>query len=229
MTRTTALVSGGLDSAVMAAQLVDDGHVVTALSVDYGQRHRRELDAARAVAGALGISHVVVDLTGVTAAMDPSSSALLGSAAMPHGHYSDASMAMTVVPGRNLLMIAAAAAVAASRGDEAVAIAAHAGDHPVYPDCRTDFLGAAAQAVSLGVPPLDVLYPFANMTKDRIVARGWSLGVPMNLTWSCYEGGAEHCGRCGTCVERAEAFVLAGVADPTTYADAAYAREVTGR
>jgi 7-cyano-7-deazaguanine synthase len=227
--RTTVLLSGGLDSAVLAARLVKAGDLVGAVSFDYGQRHRRELAAAAAVADALGIGHQVVDLGGVAAAMDPASSALLGSAAVPHGHYADDNMAVTVVPGRNLLMIAAAAAVASSRGDEAVAIAAHAGDHPVYPDCRSEFLDAAQAAVALGTPPLEVVYPFAHVTKADIVAEGARLGVPFALTWSCYEGGTVHCGRCGTCVERAEAFDVAGVEDPTEYADAAYAREVTGR
>ncbi|MFJ4960240.1 7-cyano-7-deazaguanine synthase QueC [Streptomyces sp. NPDC088739] len=227
--RTTVLLSGGLDSAVLAARLHHDGHLVSALSCDYGQRHRRELAAAAAVAASLGVSHRVINLSGVAAAMDPDSSALLGSAAVPHGHYADDNMAVTVVPGRNLLMLAAAAAVASSRGDEVVAIAAHAGDHPVYPDCRTEFLDAAQAAVALGTPTLDVVYPFAHFSKADIVAEGARLGVPFGLTWSCYEGGAVHCGRCGTCVERAEAFAVAGVEDPTLYADSAYAREVTGR
>lgn len=226
--RITVLLSGGLDSTVLAAKLLDDGHLVAALSVDYGQRHRRELAAARLVAQSLGVAHHVVDLTGVAGVMDPQSSALLGAATVPHGHYAADNMAATVVPGRNLVMIAAAAAVASSRGDEAVAIAAHAGDHPIYPDCRSEFLDAAQAAVALGCPGLDVLYPFANASKADIVATGDDLGAPMELTWSCYEGGELHCGRCGTCVERAEAFVLAGVDDPTLYADRAFFREVTG-
>lgn len=228
VTRTTVLLSGGLDSTVLAAKLADDCHAVTGVSVDYGQRHRLvEIQAAAAVAERLGMRHQVVDLTGVTRLMDPASSVLLGSAAMPHGHYSDETMAATVVPGRNLLFLAAAAAVAAANGDSAVAIAAHAGDHPVYPDCRSEFLDAAAAAVAAGTPTVEVLYPFAHLNKSDIVAAGARLGAPMELTWSCYEGQAVHCGRCGTCVERAEAFALAGVPDPTVYADQEYAAAVT--
>lgn len=227
--RTTVLLSGGLDSTVLAAKLVDDCHVVTGVSAYYGQRHRRELAAAAAVAEALGITHRVVDLTGVTGQMNPDASVLLGTASMPHGHYSDETMAQTIVPGRNLLLIAAAAALAASNGDSAVAIAAHAGDHPVYPDCRSDFLDAAAAAVATGTPTVEVLSPFAHQEKADIVTLGARLKAPMHLTWSCYEGGDQHCGRCGTCVERAEAFSLAAVPDPTEYADPDYARQVTAR
>lgn len=226
--RTTVLLSGGLDSTVLAAKLLDDCHAVTAVSADYGQRHRLlEIQAAADVAEYLGVRHQVIDLTGVTRVMNPNSSVLLGSAAMPHGHYSDESMAATVVPGRNLLLLAAAAAVAASNGDQAVAIAAHAGDHPVYPDCRSEFLDAAAAAVTAGTPTVHLLYPFAHLNKSDIVAAGHRLGAPLELTWSCYEGQAVHCGRCGTCVERAEAFALAGVDDPTVYGDPEYAAAVT--
>ncbi|MBT2388638.1 7-cyano-7-deazaguanine synthase QueC [Streptomyces sp. ISL-1] len=214
--KVVVLLSGGLDSTVLAAQFVEGGHVVLGLSANYGQRHVRELDAAAAVSDALSIRHNIVDLRGVTAAMDPASSVLLSSTAMPHGQYSHESMAATVVPGRNLLFIAAAAAVAASRQYDAVALGAHAGDHPVYPDCRPDFLVAAAGAVERGTG-VELLFPFAETDKTGIVALGARLGAPLDLTWSCYDGGDVHCGRCGTCVERAEAFSLAGIPDPTAY------------
>lgn len=222
------LLSGGIDSTVLAAHLKSEGHGVSCLSANYGQRHVKEVEAAIAVAGVLGVFHELIDLRGVTAAMDRASSVLLGPAPMPHGHYSDESMTATVVPGRNLLFIAAAAAVAASRGADAVALAAHAGDHPVYADCRPDFLEAAASAVEYGTG-VKLMFPFAGLHKSDIVAVGSRVKAPLELSWSCYEGQEVHCGRCGTCVERAEAFVLADVPDPTRYADREFALRIRQR
>ncbi|MCX7868931.1 MAG: 7-cyano-7-deazaguanine synthase, partial [Terrimicrobiaceae bacterium] len=119
---------------------------------------------------------------------------------------------------RNGIMLAVAAGYAESRGAEAVVIAAHAGDHAIYPDCREEFLRAQSEAVRLGTyAGISVLRPFVALSKAEIVRRGFELGVDFSRTWSCYVGGAIHCGACGTCVERREAFLLAGVPDPTDY------------
>jgi 7-cyano-7-deazaguanine synthase len=210
--KTVVLLSGGLDSSALLATCTPDA---VALSVDYGQRHRRELDAAAAVAGHFGVPHEVVALPpGLMAG-----SALTGGGAVPHGHYADPSMRATVVPARNTVLLALAAAVAVRERCGAVAYAAHAGDHPVYPDCRPEFAEAYRRVLALcDYEPVELLTPFVRLTKAEVVRVGADRGVPFGLTWSCYEGAEWHCGVCGTCVERREAFALSGVPDPTQYA-----------
>jgi 7-cyano-7-deazaguanine synthase len=218
---TVAAVSGGMDSVTMAHLLRDQRVDLVTLSIDYGQRHRRELAFARATAQRLGIDHLQIDLSAVGPVL--ASSALTNAdIAVPDGHYTDESMRITVVPNRNAILLSLATAVAVSRGAGAVAFAAHAGDHTIYPDCRAAFVDsftAMARTANDGLIHRDfrVLAPFMAMTKADIVAAGARLGVPWIETWSCYRGGDVHCGRCGTCVERREAFVQAGVADPTRY------------
>lgn len=213
--KTVALLSGGLDSTVLVGLLKNYGHAVHTLSVDYGQRHGRELQAAAAVARHYGVAHEVVALPGSLMA----GSALTGGADVPDGHYTDPSMKVTVVPARNTLLLAVAAAVAVRTESNAVAYAAHAGDHTVYPDCRPEFTRAFAGVLSLcDYRPIQLVTPFVKWTKGFIVRRGAELGVPFGLTWSCYRGGDVHCGRCATCVERREAFVVTGTQDPTEYA-----------
>lgn len=215
------VVSGGLDSTTMAYWLSTHADRLTALAVDYGQRHRKELQFARATARALGAPIHVVDLTSV--------GRLLGGSALtddsvdvPEGHYTDLSMAITVVPNRNALLLDVAVALATALGADAVAFGAHAGDHTVYPDCRPEFLAAYQTMVTVAGQgflheDFQVIAPFMAMTKTDIVTLADDLGVPMAATWSCYRGEQAHCGACGTCVERREAFALAGVPDPTRY------------
>lgn len=223
------LLSGGLDSTVLLAKCLADGMRCRALSVDYGSRHaRREIEAAERVAWRYDVPHEVADLRRLTPLLAPN--ALTGAAEVPEGHYADDTMAATVVPGRNLLMLAVASSHAAAARAWTVVTAVHAGDHPVYPDCRPAFIRAAAQASllgTLGCGDVTIHAPFEEMSKAEIVALGHDLDAPFDLTWSCYVGGDQHCGRCGTCVERAEAFHAAGVPDPTTYADPQFWRTQT--
>jgi 7-cyano-7-deazaguanine synthase len=226
--RTVVLLSGGLDSTVLAGHLLAAGDDVHAVSFDYGQRHRRrELDAARDVAGYYGLTHDVVDLTAL--------GALLGGSALtdptidvPHGHYADDTMRITVVPNRNAIMLMAAAGIAAARGFQRVATAVHAGDHAIYPDCRAEFIVAAsecAEQATAGHGDVKIVAPFVCHDKTWIVRRGAELHAPFYRTWSCYEGDPHqalgrpptHCGACGTCHERREAFTRAGVYDTTSY------------
>lgn len=215
------IVSGGLDSTVLTYWMHRLGTRLSLLSVDYGQRHRTELEYARGTAAALGAAHDVVDLSGVGALL--TGSALTDHAIeMPDGHYTDASTRSTVVPNRNAIMLDVAVGVAVAREADGVVFGAHAGDHPIYPDCRPGFVTSyeqAALAANEGflVDGFRVLAPFAAMSKADIVTLGATLGVPFADTWSCYRGGERHCGTCGTCVERSEAFELAGVPDPTRY------------
>lgn len=221
------LLSGGMDSSTLLAHsLVDPNDRTaivraTAVFVDYGQRHVRERESARDVAHYYGVPLVELDLRSFGASVDSALTTL--SRVVPHGHYAEDNMAATVVPNRNATLLSAAAGIAATLGHTAVYTAVHAGDHAVYPDCRPEFIAAISYATQLGCE-VQVKAPFVGIRKDQIAERGAALGVPYHLTWSCYEGGAVHCGRCGTCVERAEAFALAGVTDPTHYEDAEFWR-----
>lgn len=208
--------SGGLDSTVLLYHLRERGDEVRCLGVDYGQRHRRELEAGREICGRLGVEHRIADLTAITPLLG--GSALTDDIDVPEGHYADATMKVTVVPNRNMILLSVAIGWALSSRCEAVAYAAHSGDHPIYPDCRREFIDAMAGAARLcDWQPVRIETPFVDRSKADIVRLGERLGVPFHLTWSCYRGGEVHCGRCGTCVERREAFELAGVADPTVY------------
>lgn len=217
--KAVAVVSGGLDSTVLLYLLRSEGWALRGLSFDYGQRHVRELDVARAIAADLGVTHDVVDLRSVGALL--TGSALTDrSVEVPAGHYTDDSMKATIVSNRNAIFASVAIGVAVSEGADAIALGVHAGDHTVYPDCRPEFIAATEHQARIANdrPDLRVLAPFVDKSKADIVRCGAELGVPMARTWSCYEGGDLHCGTCGTCVERREAFDLAGVSDPTSYA-----------
>jgi len=221
MSLVVTTLSGGLDSVTLAHVLADQGHDLVTLSFDYGQRHLKEIDFAARCSARLGAEHHVVDLRSVGPLL--SGSALTsGDVDVPEGHYTDESMAITVVANRNAIMLSIAVGAAVSRGAVAVATAVHAGDHTIYPDCRPEFIEAIqheARVANEGfiADGFEVRAPFLHLGKDEIVRRGAALGVPFAETWSCYVGGDRHCGRCGTCVERREAFDLAGVTDPTAY------------
>lgn len=211
----------------MAHVLKEEDYELHLLSMDYGQRHKKELVYAERCAERLGASFDVVDISGVGRLL--SGSALTDDIDVPHGHYAEETMAVTVVPNRNAIMLSIAYGVAVARGAQVVATAVHAGDHYVYPDCRPEFVEAfdAMQKKAVegfGDPELHLYTPFARKTKAQIAEVGASLGVPYEDTWSCYEGEEVHCGLCGTCVERKEAFELAGVPDPTVYRDREAAR-----
>ncbi|MBI3468657.1 MAG: 7-cyano-7-deazaguanine synthase QueC [Planctomycetes bacterium] len=215
--RTVVIFSGGIDSTVLLHDLHAQGNEALALSVDYGQRHRVELDHARRIAEALGVEWRLADLSAI-APLLAGSSQTSGDVPVPHGHYAEESMKQTVVPNRNMIMLAVAGGWAISRRADRVAYAAHSGDHTIYPDCRPEFARAMDHALGLADWHRITLHcPYITLTKAQVVARGALLGVDFAATWSCYEGGDLHCGRCGTCYERREAFQLAGVPDPTRY------------
>ena len=228
--KTTLVCSGGLDSVSLAHVLAAQGALSRLVSFDYGQRHRKELDCAAACARRLGVPHHLIDLRSVGAVL--TGSALTGGAEVPDGHYAEESMKLTIVPNRNAIMLTVAFGLAAAQGDTAVATAVHGGDHFIYPDCRPAFtqaFGAMQRAALDGYAEVALHTPFVARTKADIVREGARAGTPFAETWSCYKGGALHCGRCGTCVERREAFDLAGVADPTDYADREFWRAAVAR
>jgi 7-cyano-7-deazaguanine synthase len=237
MTRAVTLLSGGLDSTTLAYHLKKDfGYDLTCLSFNYGQRHKKELQAAQELARLLDAEWNVIYI-GVNKGEDDyikSLGSILGDSvlvntdkAVPDGHYADDNMKQTVVPNRNAIMLSIAYGVALAQQADLVAFAAHAGDHRIYPDCRPEFvrdlnntfqLGSAWEpSERLGLPR--VTGPFLEKTKGDIAALAYYLGVPIEKTWSCYKGGEIHCGTCGTCYERREAFEEANVPDPTEYLD----------
>jgi 7-cyano-7-deazaguanine synthase len=220
MKKAIAIVSGGLDSVTLAYLLKSQGYALHLLSFNYGQRHKKELDYAARCATALGVEHTIVDLSNIGALLK--GSALTDSIAVPEGHYAEPSMAITVVPNRNAILLAIAYGVAVAEGAEVVATGVHTGDHFIYPDCRPAFADAFDRMERLATEgfshqDLRLYTPFIQSGKHDIVRIGIDLDVPYAETWSCYKGGERHCGRCGTCYERKEAFQLAGVSDPTEY------------
>ncbi|WP_105383239.1 7-cyano-7-deazaguanine synthase QueC [Neorhizobium alkalisoli] len=226
--KTLVVCSGGLDSVSLAHKIAAEEELLGLISFDYGQRHRKELDFAAICARRLGVFHEIIDMRGVGSQL--TGSALTDDVDVPDGHYAEETMRATVVPNRNAIMLAVAFGVAAARQAEAVAIAVHGGDHFIYPDCRPGFIDAfqAMQDHALdGYASVRLLAPYVNGSKADIVVDGARHGAPFADTWSCYKGGTRHCGRCGTCVERREAFHLAGIADPTEYEDPDFWRAAT--
>ena len=216
--KVIVLCSGGIDSVAALYQAHRDHEVIAVLSFHYGSKHNdREIPFAAHHARALGFHHEVVELDFVDRLFQ--SDLLQSGGAIPKGHYEEATMKQTVVPFRNGIMLSVAAGYAESSGAEAVVIAAHSGDHAIYPDCRERFMRSMDEAIRLGTyEEIQLLRPFIDLDKTGIAARGTELGVDFAQTWSCYQGGDTHCGRCGTCVERREAFLVAGLPDPTVYA-----------
>jgi 7-cyano-7-deazaguanine synthase len=214
---SVVLVSGGMDSVTALYEAAAQGPVVAALSFDYGAKHHeRELPMARWHADKLGIRHVIIRLPFLVEHFE--SALLQGGAEIPKGHYEEESMKQTVVPFRNGILLAIAAGFAESNQAAGLVIAAHAGDHAIYPDCREGFMLSMAEAIRLGTyAEVNLLRPFIGLSKGQIASKGAALGVDFAQTWSCYVGGEQHCGECGTCVERREAFLEACLVDPTAY------------
>ncbi|HWL17699.1 MAG TPA: 7-cyano-7-deazaguanine synthase QueC [Opitutus sp.] len=211
------LCSGGMDS-VTALYWAAREHVVSAVvSFDYGAKHNpRELPFAAEHAARLGVRHETIAMEFVNRLF--ASDLLQSGGAIPEGHYEAENMKQTVVPFRNAIMLSIACGFAESVEAQAVVIAAHGGDHAIYPDCREAFMQAMGEAMKQGTyAGVGLLRPFIALNKAQIAVEGARLGVDFARTWSCYKGGAVHCGKCGTCVERREAFRDAGLADPTVY------------
>lgn len=230
--KVIVLLSGGMDSTVLLASYVHKNIECEAISLDYGQRHARELIAAENVADYYGVHLTIVELAlSCEQLFSGAKSSQVGDRVdVPHGHYAAETMKTTIVPNRNMLLIALAGARAAATGSNIVAYAAHAGDHAIYPDCRPEFAEEMNKALALGNdPPIHLARPFIQLTKTEICRLGYDLAVPFDRTWSCYDPKPLdqgepaillHCGKCGTCVERREAFQDSGVFDPTQYASA---------
>lgn len=215
MKNAILILSGGVDSVTMLYDYQDQ--IALAVSFDYGSNHNaREIPFAKLHCERLGIAHMVISLSFM--AEHFKSSLLEGSEAIPEGNYDDDNMKSTVVPFRNGIMLSIAVGLAESRGLKHVMMANHGGDHAIYPDCRPEFVDAFSEAARTGTyEGVTLLSPYTNLTKADIVRRGKALNIDYSETWSCYKGGDKHCGLCGTCRERREAFSEAGVEDNTLY------------
>lgn len=198
-----------MDSVTMLHEYRDS--IAAAVTFQYGSNHnKREARCARINCEKLGIEWIEIDLSFMGRHFE--SSLLQGADAIPEGHYADDNMRSTVVPFRNGIMLAVAAGLAESRKLDGVMIANHSGDHAIYPDCRPDFIASMCRAIADGTyDHLQLLAPYTSLSKGEIALRGKNLGVDYSLTYSCYKGGEHHCGKCGTCVERAEALRYAGI------------------
>jgi 7-cyano-7-deazaguanine synthase len=217
--KAVLILSGGLDSTVLLYDLLSRGYSVHAITFNYGQRHSHEIESAVAITlnlvdSGAHVLHSVIDLRNISKYLGDS--ALLGGQIVPECHYTEAAAKQTVVPNRNMIMLAVAAGYAEANFIPEVYYAAHAGDWAIYPDCRKEFTEQMAEAIKLATAwnPVELKTPFVSLTKDQIVKRGIELKVPFELTWSCYNGGAVPCGKCPTCVERIEAFEKNGAIDP---------------
>jgi 7-cyano-7-deazaguanine synthase len=217
--KTLVLLSGGMDSVTALHWARAEHEVVGAVSFDYGAKHNhREIPLAAWHCAKIDVKHDIIDLDFVNRLF--ASDLLKSGGEIPDGHYAHETMKQTVVPFRNGIMLAIACGLAESREAESLVIAAHAGDHTIYPDCREPFMQGMAAAMREGTyARIELLRPFIHLDKAGIAKLGASLGVDYGKTWSCYKGGDLHCGTCGTCVERIEAFALAGLDDPTVYVE----------
>ena len=209
------IYSGGLDSTTLLYE--ERERVALAVTFDYGSNHAaREIACAKHHCVLLGIEHLVIELGFMSRYFQ--SSLLSGAADVPDGNYDEENMKSTVVPFRNGIMLSIACGLAESRGLKRVLIANHGGDHAIYPDCRPTFVDAMNAAMQAGTyEGVQLAAPYTNISKADIIRRGARLGIDYGATYSCYRGGEHHCGTCGTCTERREAFREAGIPDPTKY------------
>ena len=215
MRNSLIALSGGVDSTTLLYEYREE--VACAVGFDYGSKHNaRELAAAKAICRELEIPYLIIPLAFIGEYFR--SDLLLSGGEMLLGDYSEENMSSTVVPFRNGIMLSILAGLAESRDLQQVLIANHFGDHAIYPDCRESFVKPMGDAITAGTSNgVKLVAPYTTLTKAEIVARGTRLGVPYGKTYSCYQGGERHCGRCGTCRERHDAFVANGLEDPTLY------------
>lgn len=216
MEKVVLILSGGMDSTTLLYDLIDQGKHVYAITYDYGQKHKKEITMAQKTCEKLGICHKIIDLSILN---DLSPSALTRENwEVPEGHYDEPSMKQTVVPNRNMVMISMAVSYALGIGATEVYYAAHSGDHAIYPDCRKEFILKLNQAIELcDWKKISLKAPYSTLYKGDIVIKGKTLGVDYALTWTCYKGKEKACGKCGSCVERLEAFDKAKFEDPLEY------------
>ena len=224
MSEAIVLLSGGLDSTTALAMAKEKGYEIIALTFDYGQKHKRELDSAKKIAKHFKVKeHLVIPLD-VGKLLQ--SSLTQKSIAIPEGRSEDemaSGIPSTYVPARNLVFLSIASSIAESRGAKSVFIAVNAVDFSGYPDCTPEFIEAFQKAVDAGTKAgrtgkgIRIETPLIDLSKAEIVREAYRLKVPLELTWSCYKGGRRACGKCDSCQLRLRGFAEAGFKDPLEY------------
>jgi 7-cyano-7-deazaguanine synthase len=214
--KSLIILSGGLDSTTLLYDLLNEGHNVNAITFNYGQRHKKEILKAEQTCKKLNVAQKIV---GVDCLNNIAPSALTrNEIQIPYGSYTDENMKITVVPNRNMVLLSLALSYAITIDAECVYYGAHAGDHTIYPDCREVFVKAMNNAAMLcDFKERQIKAPYLLWDKADIVKRGLELGVDYSLTWTCYKGELLACGKCGSCVERLEAFALNNTTDTIEY------------
>lgn len=219
--KAVVLLSGGLDSSTVLAMALDKGYEVYALSFDYGQRHSKELESAKKIAKYYNVPHKIlkIDLRQI------GGSALTDDIEIPSRNVEDIEkeIPITYVPARNTILLSYALAYAEVIDADAIFYGANAIDYSGYPDCRPEYVEAFEKCANLGTKrgiegkSIKIIAPIIHMTKAEIIKKGMELGVPYELTWSCYRGGKKACGRCDSCLLRLKGFIEAGYEDPIEY------------
>ena len=219
--KALVVLSGGLDSTTALYWALTQFEEVETITFNYGSKHNDIENAyAKKTCEKLGVKNTVIHLDFMNKYFK--SDLLQSGGEIPEGYYTAENMKSTVVPFRNGIMLSIAAGFAESNDCDTLVLGNHSGDHAIYPDCRPEFIEGIAKAIYNGTAKnISVVSPFCNISKTDIVKIGAKLGVDFSLTYSCYKGKETHCGKCGTCQERIEAFEQAGVKDPTVYKEEA--------
>jgi len=214
--KVVVIYSGGMDSFTVLNRALKDGKEVYALTFDYGQKHVKEIDYARAVCQELNIEHKVIDITAINQLLAGSS--LTDDIEIPEGHYEEESMKSTVVPNRNMILLSLAVGYAVSKEASQVYYGAHSGDHAIYPDCRPEFVQKMSDVCQIAnYEPVKIYCPYLDNDKIEILTDGLKMGLDYGKSWTCYNGREKACGKCGACQERLEAFEKNNVTDPLPY------------
>ncbi len=219
MTRAVIIYSGGMDSFTTLHAARESGHTVQALSLNYGQRHVKELDYAKAECDRLGVKHTILSAQMLCHVLG--GSALTDKTiAVPEGHYESETMKATVVPNRNMIILSLAIGIAVAEGADFVYTGVHAGDHAIYPDCRSEFIDAMNSVAAIAnYTPVRIEAPFLHANKADILRYGLARNLDYGRSWTCYNGRSFACGKCGACQERLEAFATNNAIDPLVYED----------
>ncbi|OHD27733.1 MAG: 7-cyano-7-deazaguanine synthase QueC [Spirochaetes bacterium GWC1_27_15] len=216
--KAVIILSGGMDSVTLLYDILSRGYDVFALSVNYGQKHSKELVCAKNICKKLNIEHIVLDLSMLSQSVFKKSALTSKETSVPDGYYNDENMKQTVVPNRNMVLLSLATGYAISIGATKIFYGAHAGDHDIYPDCRSEFVDAMKKVIELADwAKVELNAPYLNITKKEILEIGFKLNVDYSNTWTCYKGGEKACGVCGSCQERLEAFNNLNIKDPLDY------------
>lgn len=212
---SVVVLSGGMDSTTLLYDVISQGGDVYAITFDYGQRHRKEIQCATDTCNVLGIPQKIFPIPDFRELVY---SSLTTDIPVPEGRYDAPTMKTTVVHNRNMILLSLAGAYALNIGAQTLYYGAHAGDHTIYPDCRPGFVQKMGEAFLIcDWEPLTLKAPYLYWSKGDIAKRGTELGVDYSLTWTCYKGEENPCGKCGSCTERLEAFEYAGASDPLVY------------